>query len=374
METSIRCVVLRGGTSRGLYFLADDLPADRQQRDRTLLQVMGTPHVLQVNGLGGGNSLTSKVAIISRSKRPGCDVDYLFAQVGIEQAIVDTRPNCGNLLSGVGPYAIEEGLVAAQDGVTRVRIYNVNAKTVVEAEIQTPGKRVSYEGGTRIDGVPGTGSPIILNFLNVQGGSTGALFPTGSKIDDIDGVQATCIDGAIPVMIVSAQALGVAGNESAEALDANTALMERLESLRLEAGRRMGLGDVTDSVIPKPVIASPAGPAAIQSRYFTPHRCHKAHAVTGAISVAASFSIPGTLTYGMCADHADDRRISILHPAGHIDIALDVQLDGEQVHIARAGVIRTARKIMKGTVFLHETHALDDIASPTDEPSHTEGK
>ena len=367
METSIHCVVLRGGTSRGLYFLADDLPTDRQQRDRTLLQIMGAPHVLEVNGLGGGNSLTSKVAIISRSQRPGCDVDYLFAQVGIEQAIVDTRPNCGNLLSGVGPYAIEEGIVVPNDGVTLVRIYNINAKTVVEAEIQTPNKRVTYEGDARIDGVPGTGAPIILNFLNVQGGVTGALFPTGSRIDQIGGVQATCIDAAIPVMIVDAQALGVSGAEPAEVLDANTTLMARLESLRLEAGQLMGLGDVTDSVLPKPVIASPAGPRAIQSRYFTPHRCHKSHAVTGAISVSASFVIPGTLTYGMCADHTDDRRISILHPAGQIDIALDVQLDGEKVHIARAGVIRTARKIMDGTAFIHETHALDDMTLSADE-------
>lgn len=359
METSIPCVVLRGGTSRGLYFRAEDLPADSEQRDRALLQIMGTPHVLQVNGLGGGNSLTSKVAIISRSSRPGCDVDYLFAQIGIEQAIVDTRPNCGNLLSGVGPFAIEEGLVPAQDGITRVRIYNVNARTVVEAEVLTPHGRPIYEGEAHIDGVPGTGSPIILNFLDVQGGSTGALFPTGSRIDMIDGLAATCIDVAIPVMILDARALGLSGNETPETLDADTSLMERIESLRLEAGRRMGLGDVTHSVVPKPILASPAGPQAIQSRYLTPHRCHKAHAVTGAISLASCFAIPGTVPHGMCEDHRDDSRVSILHPAGHIDIALDIRQEGDAIRIARAGVIRTARKIMKGMVFLHDTHALD---------------
>ncbi len=320
---------------------------------------MGTPHMLQVNGLGGGNSLTSKVAIISRSTRPGCDVDYLFAQIGIEQAIVDTRPNCGNLLSGVGPFAIEEGMVIAQDGTTRVRIYNVNAKTIVEAEVLTPQGRPTYEGEVHIDGVPGTGSPIVLNFLDVQGGSTGALFPTGSRIDMIDDLAMTCIDVAIPVMILNARALGLSGNETPEALDANKSLMERIERLRLEAGLRMGLGDVTHSVVPKPILASPAGAQAIQSRYLTPHRCHKAHAVTGAISLASCFAIPGTIPYSMCKDHQDDSRVSVLHPAGHIDIALDIQQDGDTIRIARAGVIRTARKIMKGMVFIHDTHALD---------------
>ena len=325
-----------------------------------LLQIMGTPHVLQVNGLGGGNSLTSKVAIISRSQRQGCDVDYLFAQVGVEEPIVDTRPNCGNLLAGVGPYAIEEGMVAAQEGVTRVRIYNVNAKAMVEAEIQTLHGKPVYEGNTHIDGVPGTGSPIVLSFLDVQGGSTGALFPTGSRFDLIDGLRATCIDVAIPVVIVEARALGLAGNESANELDGNRELMARIEHFRLEAGRRMGLGDVSHSVVPKPVLASPAGPGAIQSRYFTPLRCHKSHAVTGAISVASSFAIPGTVTYDMCDDHRDDSHISVLHPAGHVDIALDIQQVGDRIHIARAGVVRTARKIMKGKAFLHDTHALDD--------------
>lgn len=354
-------MVIRGGTSRGLYFHAKDLPADPRARDRALLQIMGTPHVLQVNGLGGGNSLTSKVAIISRSQRPDCDVDYLFAQVGVEQPIVDTRPNCGNLLAGVGPFAIEEGLIPAQEGSTCVRIYNINAKTVVEAQVPTAHGRPIYEGDTHIDGVPGTGAPIILNFLNVQGGSTGALFPTGSRIDTIDGLEVTCIDVAIPTMIVEARALGLAGDEAPDVLDANGALMARLEKMRLAAGQKMGLGDVTDSVVPKPVIASPAGPGAIQSRYFTPHHCHKAHAVTGAISVASSFAIAGTITHRMCADHHDDSRIAVLHPAGHIDIALDIRQHDEAVDIVRAGVVRTARKIMKGDVFLHETHALDAV-------------
>ncbi|MYN13556.1 4-oxalomesaconate tautomerase [Pusillimonas sp. TS35] len=357
MELEIPCVMMRGGTSRGPYFRAEDLPADPAQRDRILLQVMGSPHVLQVNGLGGGNSLTSKVAIVSRSQRPGCDVDYLFAQVAIEQETVDTRPNCGNLLSGVGPYAIEEGLVPACDGITSVRIFNVNTNTLVEAAVPTPHGRVNYEGDTRIDGVPGTGAAIVLNFLDVQGGITGALFPTGARIDVIDGVAVTCIDAAMPVAIVDAASFGLRGNEAPEALDADRPLLARLEALRREAGLRMGLGDVSESVVPKLIIASPAGPRAVQSRYLTPHRCHKAHAVTGAIAVASSFAIPGTVTHRMCDIHDDDRRVAVLHPAGCLEIALDICIKDDNVRIARAGVIRTARKIMKGTVFVSDDHA-----------------
>lgn len=356
MEKEIPCVLMRGGTSRGPYFRAEDLPVDAAERDRVLLNVMGSPHELQINGLGGGNSLTSKVAIVSRSSQQDCDVDYLFAQVTVDQALVDIQPNCGNMLSAVGPFAIEAGLVQAQDEVTVVRILNVNTQTIVEATVQTPGRQVTYEGDTRIDGVPGTGAPIILNFLNAAGSITNSMFPTGARTDIIDAIPVTCIDVAIPLMIVAARSLGVTGNETPLELDSNKCLMNRLEQLRLEAGRRMGLGDVSHSVVPKAVLVS-AGKELnqIQSRYFTPHRCHKTHAVTGAIAVASSFVIAGTVSHQIGNIKLPlSGNVSVAHPSGQIEIALDLDVVGEQIKINRAGVIRTARKIMQGSVFVSE--------------------
>ena len=252
METIIPCVLMRGGTSRGPFFLADWLPADPAERDRLLLTAMGSPHALQVDGLGGGNSLTSKVAIVSRSRRPGCDIDYLFAQVSVDQASVDLRPNCGNMLSGAAPFAIDEGLLAANDGVTSVRVHNVNTGSVIEAIVQTPGGRLTYEGAARIDGVAGTAAPVRLNFLDAWGAVTGGLFPSGQRQDDIDGLRVTLIDAAMPMALMRASDLGARGDETPAELDANPALMARIEAVRLEAGRRMGLGDVRDSVLPSP--------------------------------------------------------------------------------------------------------------------------
>ena len=240
METIIPCVLMRGGTSRGPFFLADWLPADPAERDRLLLTAMGSPHALQVDGLGGGNSLTSKVAIVSRSRRPGCDIDYLFAQVSVDQASVDLRPNCGNMLSGAAPFAIDEGLLAANDGVTSVRVHNVNTGSVIEAIVQTPGGRLTYEGAARIDGVAGTAAPVRLNFLDAWGAVTGGLFPSGQRQDDIDGLRVTLIDAAMPMALMRASDLGARGDETPAELDANPALMARIEAVRLEAGRRMG--------------------------------------------------------------------------------------------------------------------------------------
>lgn len=352
MEIEIPCILMRGGSSRGPYFRADDLPADTALRDSVLLSVMGSPHELQINGLGGGTTLTSKVAIVSRSSRPGCDVDYLFVQVSVDKALVDTRPNCGNMLSGVGPFAIESGLVPAHDGVTVIRIFNVNTGTLVEATVQTPAGHVLYTGNTRIDGVPGSGAPIALSFLDTVGGLTGSMFPTGSRTDVIDGTQVSCIDVAIPVMAVAASSLGIQGNERPRELDANTALKNRIEHLRLEAGRRMGLGDVSSSVVPKPVIVSAGdSPNAIQSRYFTPHHCHKSHAVTGAIAVASSFVIPGTVSNELSQGKLPlTGTISVMHPSGRIEVTLALQDDKGHLTLSKAGVVRTARKIMQGTV------------------------
>src|SRR6478736_10460817 len=274
MNRSIPCVLMRAGTSRGPFFLREWLPDGDEARDQALIGAIGASDPLQLDGLGGGSTLNSKVAIVSRSSQPGCDIDYLFAQVGVGHRSVDTRPNCGNMLSGVAPFAIEQGLVAAKDGTTRVRVFNVNTKSQIDVTVRTPGGRVTYEGDTSIDGVAGSAAPIRLNFLDAWGAVTGQVFPTGNRIDTIDGIEVSCIDAAMPLMIVRASDLGVTGREKPAALDANTELLERLEVLRLQAGRRMGLGDVSDSVIPKPVLVS-AGVSndSITSRYFTPRKC-----------------------------------------------------------------------------------------------------
>lgn len=349
----IPCVLMRGGTSRGPYFLASDLPADPAARDRVLIAAMGSPHALQVDGIGGGHALTSKVAIVSRSARADADVDYLFAQVAIDRAFVDVSPNCGNMLSGVGPFAIESGLVAAQDGETTVRIFNRNTKALVEATIRTPGGVVQYDGEAAIDGVPGTAAPIRLVFLDAVGSKTSGLFPTGQTSEMIDGVRVTLADYAMPMMLAAAADLGIAGDETAEALDADAALLARIQALRLEAGRRMGLGDVSKLVIPKVgLLSAPRRGGTITSRYFVPDRCHKSHAVTGALCVAVASRSPGTVAFDLAAPPASEATrgaVAIEHPSGRIDIDLRFAADGR---VARAGVIRTARRIFEGNLLV----------------------
>ncbi len=351
MHNDIPCVLMRGGTSRGPVFRADWLPADPARRDRLLLAAMGSPHALQVDGLGGGHPLTSKVAIVSRSARAGCDVDYLFAQVATDRAVVDTRPNCGNMLAAVAPFAVEEGLVEAAGDRTRVHIFNLNTATVVQALIHTPGGVVTYEGHARIDGVAGTGAPILLEFADTWGGMTGALFPSGSRLEMIDGVPVTCIDAAMPLMIVAAESLGLRGDEAPALLDADLPLLARLEALRRKAGQRMGMGDVGDSVVPKPALISAARErGAVVSRYFTPTRCHQAHAVTGAIGLAAAMFTPGTLVarYADAGGGPGGGCAAILHPAGRIEIEVRAERIGSDVRVRGASLLRTARRIMKG--------------------------
>ena len=349
---TLPCVLMRAGTSRGPFFLRDWLPADETARDETLIGAIGASDLLQVDGVGGGSTLTSKVAIVSRSSQPDCDVDYLFAQVGVGQRSVDTRPNCGNMLSGVAPFAIEQGLVAAQDGQTTVRVFNVNTRARIDVTVLTPGRRVTYDGLTSIDGVAGTAAPIRLNFLDAWGSVTGSVFPTGQRIDVIDGVEVTCIDAAMPLMIVRAADLGVGGREPPIELDANRALLERLERLRLVAGERMGLGDVSTSVIPKPVLVSRGhDDDSVTSRYFTPRRCHASHAVTGAIGVATAFALPGTVASGPTSV-AGVRKLSVLHPQGRIDVEVAIDGDGADARIQRASLVRTARKILQGELHI----------------------
>jgi len=349
---TVPCVLMRAGTSRGPFFLREWLPAGDEARDQALIGAIGASDLLQVDGVGGGSTLTSKVAIVSKSTQPDCDVDYLFAQVGVGDNSVDTRPNCGNMLSGVAPFAIEQGLVAARPGQTRVRVYNVNTRSRIDVTVQTPGAAVTYDGSTGIDGVAGTAAPIQLDFLDAWGAVTGSVFPTGQRIDTLLGVPVTCIDAAMPLMIVRAEALGLSGREAPADLDADRALLARLEALRRAAGERMGLGDVSASVIPKPVIVSAGHDEhSITSRYFTPRRCHASHAVTGAIGVAAAFALPGTVASGPQVLEGA-RSVAVLHPQGRIDVAVEIEGRGEQAAIRRAALVRTARKILQGQLHI----------------------
>jgi len=345
-------VLMRAGTSRGPFFLAEWLPQDEDQRNEVLIGAIGASDPLGLDGVGGGSTLTSKVAIVSRSAQPGCDVDYLFAQVGVGTRSVDTRPNCGNMLSGVGPFAIEQGLVKAQDGVTRLRVYNINTRSRIDVTVQTPGGRVRYEGSTRIDGVAGTAAPIHLEFLDAWGAVTGSVFPTGRRIDVIDGIELTCIDAAMPLMILRAAILGLHGRESPAELDSHPGLLPRLEQLRLQAGLAMGLGDVATSVIPKPVLVSAGDDAnSITSRYFTPRRCHASHAVTGAIGVAAAFALPGTVA-SAARPGSGPMQVQVLHPQGRIDVAVQRAGVGADLRVSGAALVRTARKILQGDLHI----------------------
>jgi 2-methylaconitate cis-trans-isomerase PrpF/tripartite-type tricarboxylate transporter receptor subunit TctC len=352
MNRVIPCVLMRAGTSRGPFFLREWLPADDTARDEALIGAIGASDLLQVDGVGGGSTLTSKVAIVSKSSEPGCDVDYLFAQVGVGQKSVDTRPNCGNMLSGVAPFAIEQGLVTAADGETTVRVFNVNTRSRIDVTVLTPGGRVSYDGETGIDGVAGTAAPIRLNFLDAWGAVTGSLFPTGQRIDTIGGIEVTCIDAAMPLVIMRARDLGLSGREAPADLDADLALLTRIEAIRRAAGEAMGLGDVSASVVPKPVIASDGDDAnSITSRYFTPRRCHASHAVTGAIGVATAYALPGTVISSE-ASPAGVRSISVLHPQGRIDVEVTIEGVGTDASIQRAALVRTARKILQGELHI----------------------
>ncbi|MBT6095708.1 MAG: 4-oxalomesaconate tautomerase [Rhodospirillaceae bacterium] len=353
-QRAIPCLLMRGGTSRGPYFKAEDLPADIGERDRVLLAAMGSPDARQIDGLGGADTLTSKVAIISPSERDGVDINYLFAQVTIDKPIVDTNPSCGNMLSGVGPAALELGMMQAQDGETPVVIFNENTSSRIEAVIQTPGGHVCYDGDARIDGVPGTAAPIVMNFMDVVGSKTGAFFPTGNPVDVIDGVDVSCVDVAMPMIHMRASDFGITGHESRAELDANTALIERVEPIRRKAGELMGFGDVTDMVVPKVgLLAAPGAGGDICSRYYTPLKLHATHAVTGAVCVASAASVPGTLAYSLATpSHENPRDFVIEHPSGQIEVRIETSGEGASTDVVRAGILRTARLIMRGEVMV----------------------
>jgi 4-oxalomesaconate tautomerase len=348
-STGVPCMWMRGGTSKGGYFLAGDLPTDIAARDALLLKIMGSPDDRQIDGMGGANPLTSKVAVVKRSEREGIDVDYLFLQVFVDQPSVTDKQNCGNILAGVGPFAIERGLVAAADGQTIVRIFMENTGQVAEARVETPGGTVSYEGDARIDGVPGTSAPIPITFADTAGSSCGALLPTGRAVDNIEGVACTLIDNGMPCVIMRAEDLGIAGTETPAELEANTVLRAKLEAIRLAAGPMMNLGDVSKASVPKMTMVSAAsGGGAISTRTFIPHRCHDAIGVLGAVSVATAC----LLAEGPAAELArvpegDEKLISVEHPTGEMSVIATIR-DGQ---VSNAAVLRTARKLMDGIVF-----------------------
>lgn len=352
-QTRIPCLLMRGGTSKGAYFLARDLPDEPALRDRVLLAVMGSPDARQIDGLGGGDSLTSKVAIIKPSTRADADVDYLFAQVLVNEPRLDYGQNCGNILAGVGPFAIERGLVVASGDVTPVRIFMENTGQIAIAQVPTPDGNVSYSGPARIDGVPGSGAPLIVEFKDIAGSSCGALLPTGNVVDLFDGVSVTCVDNGMPVVLIRAEDLGLSGYESPEQLDADTPLKTRLESIRLQAGRRMNLGDVSQRNVPKMcLIASAQTGGTLSTRTFIPHRCHTSIGVFGAVSVAVACLIEGSVAAGVArVGEGGVKQLSIEHPTGEFTVELRLEND----RLASCGLLRTARLLLEGSVCIART-------------------
>jgi 4-oxalomesaconate tautomerase len=346
----VRCMWMRGGTSKGGYFLKDDLPADPAARDAFLLRVMGSPDPRQIDGMGGADPLTSKVAVVSRSAREGIDVDYLFLQVFVDQAIVTDAQNCGNILAGIGPFAIERGLVAATGDETKVAVYMENTGQVAVATVQTPGGRVRYAGDAAIDGVPGTHAPVPLEFRDTAGSSCGALLPTGKAVDIINGVAVTLIDNGMPCVVMKASDVGITGYEDRDSLDANTDLKARIEAIRLLAGPMMNLGDVTEKSVPKMMlVAPPRQGGAVTVRSFIPHRAHATIGVLGAVSVATACLVDGSPAAEVAMIPGGNRKtLSVEHPTGEMSCVLEVDEAGA---VKSAALLRTARKLMDGVVF-----------------------
>ena len=353
-QTSIPFLFLRGGTSRGPYFQSTDLPADRDTLTQVLLSVIGAGNPQTIDGLGGGIATTTKVAILSPSDDPAIDVDYFFAQVAVEERLVDYGPTCGNILVGVGPAAIEMGLVPTAGEVTRVRIRAVNTGAPIEAVVQTPNGGVLYDGDVAIDGVPGTAAPVGLNFLDAVGSQCGVMLPTGQLREVIDGIEVTCIDVAMPMMIARAADFGLTGYETPAELDANRDFFARAERMRLEAGRRMGLGDVAKSVTPKiGLLSLPRRGGVISARYFMPWRCHPTLAVTGSQCIAACTLTPGTVAEGLgTIPHETPAIMRIEHPVGEIEVTMDYTNGPDGFALRSAGLIRTARLIARGEVMV----------------------
>lgn len=366
MLRGVRCMMMRGGTSKGAYFLGHDLPAAPAERDALLLSLMGSPDPRQVDGLGGAHPLTSKVAIVSRSTLPDCDIDFLFAQVGIDKPMVDTTPNCGNILAGVAPFAIERGLIAAQHPVTRVKVRTVNTGTIAELLIETPDGHVNYLGDARIDGAPGTSAPIAIDFLDAAGSVCGALLPTGRAVDTILGIDCTLIDNGMPVIVMRASDFGRTGHEPRDQLDKDVELKAAIERIRLEAGPMMNLGDVSGKVVPKiALVSEPRAGGHIATRSFIPHECHASIGVFAAVTVATAAVLPGTPAATVARIPSGRiKTLSVEHPTGEFSVRLEVDGTAEAPIVTRAGLLRTARKLFDGTAFAREAEvsALHDAA------------
>ena len=348
MVDGVRCMLMRGGTSKGAYFLAEDLPSGPAERDDLLLRIMGSPDARQIDGIGGAHPLTSKVAVISPSARADADVDYLFLQVGVEAAMVSDRQNCGNLLAGVGPFAVERGLISAAP----VRIHMVNSGSLATARFPGADGVVDYDGDVAIAGVPGMAAAVVLDFSETEGSATGALLPTGHTTDILEGITVTCIDNGMPVVVVAAAALGRTGYETVAELEADLELGQRVQALRLAAGPLMGLGDVSATSVPKiSLIAPPADGGTVCTRTFIPVRVHDSIGVLGAISVATALLLDGAAGADLAAVKPGQTRFDIEHPTGHLEVEAEVDTTSQPPTVIRSGVVRTARKLFDGTVF-----------------------
>jgi len=349
MLHSIPYMQIRGGSSKGIYFRAADLPDDEQARDPILLDIVGRDEH-QIDGLGGANPLTSKVGIVSPSARDDSDLDYLFVQVVVGENRVDTTPNCGNILAGVGAFAIESGMFAVQGEQTRVRVYMVNSGNRCELLMQTPNGWVEYEGDAHIDGVPGSAAPVICNYLDIAGSACGQLLPTGNQRDEILGVPVTCIDNGMPVVVIAAAELGKTGYESCADLEADDKFRARLEAIRIEAGKLMNLGDVRDKVVPKmSLISAPRAGGQVNTRTFIPHKCHAAIGVLGAVSVATACVLAESVASGIATlPEGRQKNVSVEHPSG--EFSMELSLD-ENDNVIGAGLLRTTRLLSKGEAF-----------------------
>lgn len=353
MDEGIDCTWMRGGTSKGAYFLKSDLPADEAERDRLLLSIFGSPDPRQIDGIGGADPLTSKVAVVSRSERADADVDYLFLQVFVDQPIVTDAQNCGNILSGVPSFAIEKGLIGAQGEKTVVRVHMVNSNQIARLTIETPDGKPTYAGSARIDGVPGTAAPVLQDFPDAAGSTSGALLPTGNAVDEIDGIRVTLIDNGMPVVVLAAGDLEITGYESREELEADETVKSRLEALRLKAGPLMNLGDVAGKSVPKmTMVAKPRNGGAITTRTFIPHRCHASIGVLGAVSVATACMLPGSPANELAdLPSGAEKLISVEHPIGETSVLMEADVQDGNIRVEKAAVLRTARKLFEGKVF-----------------------
>lgn len=350
MSEGIRCMWMRGGTSKGGYFLAEDLPGDTAARDALLLRAMGSPDARQIDGMGGADPLTSKVAVVAKSAREGVDVDYLFLQVFVDQPLVTDAQNCGNILAGVGAFAIERGLVPARDGETPVAIYMENTGQTAVARVATPGGKATYGGEAKIDGVPGGAAAVPLAFKDTAGSSCGNLLPTGNAVDVVEGIAVTMIDNGMPCVVMRASDMGITGDEAPEELEASAGLRKKIEAIRLACGPMMNLGDVTGKSVPKMTMVSPPSKGgAIGTRTFIPHRCHKAIGVLGAVSVATACLTPGSPAYDL-ADRGTgpERSLSVEHPTGEMTVVVTLDQAGT---VKEAAILRTARKLMDGEIY-----------------------